>query len=499
MTPARRPLLAIGIDAAEGRLVRHLIAEGRLPSLARLVASGRWGRVASPATVGSGAVWPTFVSGMAPDEHGLFGEFAWNADAMGLERPAFETLAPFWRQLTGPDRTVAVVDVPFAPVTTGQPGLVEISDWGAHDWMGGRRVIQPPDLAHALADLLATPHPLAAGPVDSQAPGDVEGLRHVIRALLAGIRMRGDLLRRLAAVTSPALLLGVFTEAHRASHLLWHTLDTAHPVWQEGLGALPDDVMRGLVDVFAAIDDQIGRLIDDVQPSGTVVFALHGMQPARGIPAFLDRVLEAWGVAAPRRLWQRSPGEHAASVARGAKRLVPSSLKAAYYQRVPRTITMQLAQPSMPMAAWDWSRTRALSLPTDQHGWIRLNLAGREARGLVPADAYDETCRDLRDRLLDLASPEGRLVRDVLLPAAAIGRPPRHLPDLVVHWTEQTWRSRLRILDPPMDTAPIGLKFVGQHDDDGFYLGSGAAFDAWPETVEAAGLGRLIGASMNTR
>lgn len=497
--PTPKRVVAIGLDAADGRLVRRLMAEGRMPALARLAAAGRWGTVTSPAPIGSGAVWPTFFTGLDPDRHGLFGEFNWHADRMTLERPSFAHLVPFWSHLAQEGGRATVLDVPFAPVI-GHDNLVEVADWGAHDWLGGRRVVRPPPVEASLADLLVTPHPLSAGPVDSAGPGDVEGLRHVVRSCTTGARMRGDLAIRLLDAAPADLLLAVFGEAHRASHLLWHTIDADHPAWREGIGVLPVDLRNGLLDVFAAIDEQIGRIVSHAgDEASVIVFALHGMQPARGIPAFLGDVLERWGFATRRGWSERSMREHAGALAAAAKRRLPGALKAAYYRRVPKSVTLQLAQPSMPVPPWDWSRTKAFSLPTDQHGWIRLNLAGREAQGVVPADRYESTCGELRDRLLRLSSAEGLLVHDVLLTADQAGGPPVHLPDLVVHWSRLTCRARLRLTSPPLDSPPIGLKFVSQHDHDGFFVAAGVGTEQWPETIEAADLGRAIAHAVRPR
>jgi predicted AlkP superfamily phosphohydrolase/phosphomutase len=486
-------VIAIAIDAAEGRLVRRLAAEGHLPAIARLAGDGRWGTVRSPAALGSGAVWPTFITGEGPDCHGVFGEWAWDPAAMRLKRPSFDHLDPFWRRLADAGARVAVVDVPFAPVV-GHARLVEVADWGAHDWLGGTTIVEPASVRESLADLLSVPHPLVAGRVDSDGPGDVEGLRHVVRSLVAGARQRGDLALRLLDVSAPDLLIVVFTEAHRASHLLWHTIDADHPAWREGLPELPADVMSGLVDVFRAIDAQVGRLLARAGPDAAVVlFALHGMQPARGIPALLADLLERWGFASRRRWWQRTAGETLGALVKGAKARLPGPIKAAYYRRVPKSVTLRLAQPSMPVHAWDWSRTRAISLPTDQHGWIRINLAGRESRGIVPQSSYDEVCHHLADKLASLAGPEGPLVRDVVITAEREGGPPARLPDLVVHWAPCTWRARLRVLDPPIDSIPVGLKFVAQHADDGFFVGRGTGVDDWPAVVEASDLGRRLG------
>lgn len=493
-----QPVVAIAIDAAERRVIQRLAAEGRLPALARLLETGRWGTVRAPADIGSGAVWPTFTTGDPPDRHGIFGEYSWDAAGMALRRPTVDHLEPFWRGLAERGRRVTVVDVPFAPVL-GHERLVEIADWGAHDWFGGAPVVRPPEVEAALTGLLTPRHPLVAGPIDAGGPGDVAGLTHLVRALIAGVRQRGALVERLLEVAPADLLLVVFTEAHRASHLLWHTLDTTHPAWREDLGVLPEEVMTGLVDLFATIDAQVDRIVRHAGVDApVVVFALHGMQPARGIPAFLNDVLEHWGFAARRQWWQQSPREVAGAALKALKQRLPASLKAAYYRRVPKSVTFQLAQPSMPMPPWHWARTRAFALPTDQHGWIRVNLAGREARGSVPASAYEAVCFELKARLQALSSDEGPLVHDVVLTAEQAGAPPRWLPDLVVHWTRRTWRPRLRVVDPPIEATPVGLKFVAQHDEAGFFVGTGGGIDLWPDVVDAADLGARLSEVVDT-
>ncbi|MGE0705909.1 MAG: alkaline phosphatase family protein [Vicinamibacterales bacterium] len=484
---SRCRVVAIGLDAAEQRLVQRLIEAGEMPVLARLAAAGVSGRVSSPAPIGSGAVWPTFITGTEPDVHGLFGEHSWNAATMALEPPRFQHLEPFWRRLAAEGARVSVLDVPFAPVSD-HPAIVDVADWGAHDWLGGRRMIRPAEIEARLHDLIESPHPLAAGQVDSTGPFDVDGLRNVIAACTKGARLRGDVAIRLLEISRPDVLIVGLTEIHRASHLLWHTIDPHHPAWRESGSALPADIMPGLVEVFRAADAAIGRILDRAGAGAALVFSLHGMQPARGVPSFLGDVLERWGFAVRRGWSDRSLREHIGGLASAMKRRIPTAFKNAYYRRIPKTVTMRLAQPSMPMPAWDWSRTVAFSLPTDQHGWIRLNLRGRESKGIVPPEAYEETARTIATRIRMLASPEGPLVDDVLITGTA-RMTPRSLPDLVVHWTSATWRPELRLVDPPITSTSVGHRLVSQHDHDGFFIAEGFGTSGWPSSIDAADLG----------
>ncbi|MEP6706908.1 MAG: alkaline phosphatase family protein [Pyrinomonadaceae bacterium] len=66
-------VLAIGLDAREPALIRRMIAQDEMPTLRSLLAEGRWMRVQSPAHIGSGSVWPTFMTGKEPSAHGVYG------------------------------------------------------------------------------------------------------------------------------------------------------------------------------------------------------------------------------------------------------------------------------------------------------------------------------------------------------------------------------------------------------------------------------------------
>ena len=76
----------VGIDAAEPALIDQLITQGKMPALKSLLGEGRWLRVKSPAHIGSGSVWPTFITGEEPASHGVYGEWGWQPEIMSLRR-----------------------------------------------------------------------------------------------------------------------------------------------------------------------------------------------------------------------------------------------------------------------------------------------------------------------------------------------------------------------------------------------------------------------------
>ena len=398
MTPPKAPcVLAIGIDGAEPTLVESLVSRGRLPVLARVMTGTTLRRVSSPADIGSGAVWPTFMSGTPASQHGLHAHWVWRPETMTLGEYPSNAVVPFWRALADERVAVGVLDVPFAPLVPVREGFA-IGEWGPHDAVDGFFSAAPERIAERLRHLEA--HPFAVerpGPPDQEDAGQV---RAFLDVCLKGVERRGHVAARLIADERPGVAVIVFTEVHHASHYLWG--------------------MPALEELYEAVDRQVGNLLDMVSgDSDVIVFSLHGMRPASGIADFLPQLLCERGWAAMAGWRTQSWGARARSAFTALKRHSPDWLKRVYHGTVPASATRRLAQP-MTLPAYDWARTRAFGWPTDQHGWIRVNLQGREAAGIVPLPDYASVCAELEAFLTALTDAAGRpLVRTVIRTAAS--------------------------------------------------------------------------------
>lgn len=489
-------VLAIGIDAAESTLVRQMIDQGELLSLRSLLAAGKWLEVRSPSTIGSGAVWPTFLTGEEPATHGIYSEWKWLPDTMSLRRYEGHHLTPFWKTWLEQGVSVGVFDVPFAPPVGVTKGF-EVCEWWAHDSTAAGLRANPEPVRSLVAE--ATAHPLSANRFFTSTPESKSNLKELAAACSEGARLRAVLVQRLIEQTNPQVSLVVFPELHHAGHQLWHTVAPDHWVYNalESNGDSPD---RGslLRDVYRAVDQQIGALVNSVSSDTTVmVFALHGMRPALGFPAFLGPLLCERGFSSRESWSSQSWTKRALSLFAATKRRAPTGLKKLYYQLTPITATYKLARPTM-LPAYDWTKTRAFSLPTDQYGWIRINLIGRESQGVVPPDEYDALCAELKQMLLSLASEGGELlvqeVRRTAADAAAARDNP--LPDLVVHWRDAAFSSSLKLKGSKVQPQMVSKKSTGQHTTPGFCIYRGNGVCGRDDVVEAKDLSGLIAASL---
>lgn len=481
---SRRRVLAVGIDAAEPRLVLDLIEHGELPALRRLREEGSWTRVRSPAHIGSGAVWPSFYTGSEPHVHGVYHEWPWRPEAMSVVPLSLHGMRPFWASVGDADRTVGVLDVPLAPHTGVSRGF-EVTEWGTFDTVEGRTAIFPPEIAPAIEE----DHPFGGGRVGVREHDHIEPAR-LAAVSVEGAALRGELAARLLERTRPDLAVVVFSEAHHAGHHLWQTVEPEHSLYEDLPAAQPPPDV-GLVDVFREIDRQIGRLTGAVgEDEAVLVFSLHGMGPARGIATtLLEAALRELGFAQPARRRFGSPSDLGRGALAAVKRRTPSAVKRLYYRRASHATRYRLAGPTM-LPPLDWAHTRAFALPTDQHGYVRVNLRGREAEGAVARENYERTCEELRDALVQLRSEDGRrLVGDVIRPDPT-GAPPALLPDLVVHWTDAALDRPVRVRDPAIEAWPTAPNRTGQHRFEGFCLARG--LDRPADGLEASELHRLL-------
>jgi predicted AlkP superfamily phosphohydrolase/phosphomutase len=487
-------VLAIGIDAAEATLVRQLIEQGEMPALRELLKNGRWLRVDSPAHIGSGAVWPTFMTGVEPTAHGMYSEWSWRPETMSLTRYHGRHLKSFWEPLARQNVSIGIFDVPFA-LPVGLSAGFEVCEWWAHDTTGAGLQSGPAEILPLVEQSPA--HPLSANRFVDTTPDSKSDLKELTAACVEGVRRRGALAQNLIRETAPRLSLLVFPEIHHASHLMWHTIDPGNKIYEHhGLNnGSPEPLLK---EVYRAVDQELGGLIDLAGSEAKIfVFALHGMRPALGFPAFLGPALCEQGFSRLASWSSQSWPERALSMFGATKRHTPEAVKRLYYKLTPTSTTHKLAQPTM-LPAYDWANTCAFSLPTDQYGWIRVNLAGREAQGSVPLARYDDTCQQLEKFLLGLFNDHGEpLVKDIhrtsLNTEAALHN---LLPDLVVHWQDAAFEWPVRIKNSKVQVEPVGKKATGQHASEGFCISRNGDAQCLSGVVAAKDLGRLFTANL---
>jgi hypothetical protein len=175
-------------------------------------------------------------------------------------------------------------------------------------------------------------------------------------------------------------------------------------------------------------------------------------------------------------------------LALGARKLLPASLRS-------------WVKSKLPIAAQDWLTLfwrsgnarrrpeRAFAALSDLDGYVRINLRGREAEGVVePGAGYDALCAQISEGLRTFVDADSGLpvVEDIarigdLYPEGGMRR---HLPDLMVRWRESPAARHRRIVSPQFGEIPWPTPGrhpqgrSGNHRSEGFLFASGPGLGA---------------------
>jgi predicted AlkP superfamily phosphohydrolase/phosphomutase len=264
-------LLVLGLDGADYDFTRELLAQGRLPTLARLAREGAFGPLRSTVPAMTPTAWSSFLTGLNPGGHGIF-NFTSNPNRTTerIESAASRAGAPFWRALGSAGRRSAFVLVPFTYPPEPVEGIV-VTGYGGPE----RPAVLPAEAGErvyaAFPDLVTSHHPMAERwweDFDRYAARLVEHVDQVAGVCRLVLELEPDL----------TLLCVDFMSSDHIGHLGFHRLDPEHPAYD------PAQAGDELVRVYEAIDRACGELIDEAgelfgEEPTAIVLSDHGMKP----------------------------------------------------------------------------------------------------------------------------------------------------------------------------------------------------------------------------
>ena len=423
-----RPVILVGLDAVEITLVDELCRAGRMPVLAALRSEGASGDIEAAQQAFLSMVWPTCTTGKQTPHHAWYSNKVWNPKRMCLEHVADSgiRLEPFWALVDGAGIRSAILDVPFAPVPSpGFPGVF-LAGWQNHDDHGKgcypgsfRR-----DLERRFGKTEMKPELFG-----EQSASTLLRLRE---ESLATITQFAGICEHVLETVRPDLFFAVFGGAHRGGHYLW---DDSQADMSVASPAERQTIASARAELYEACDRALGRVLARA-PAGArvLVFALHGMGPNTGWPEQLARIagaVEAKGGSRP-----------GGGLVYRLKRAIPWKVARQVTTRIPHWANRAIV-PIWSRRMRDWNTVRWFPLPGDLHGFLKVNLKGRETPGVVsPGAEYEALCAELEEsflsfRVLETGVPLIRRVErlDALGPPDSPVRD--RLPDLILHWSDE--------------------------------------------------------------
>lgn len=458
-------VVLIGLDAADSQLLIAAIDAGHLPNLAKMRARGAWGKVPPMAGFGSGAVWPSFSTGVSPAKHGRYfyrqvGPGSYEAQDFHPDRFRVD---PVWVQVSRAGRRVAVFDVPKVGLSEEINGVMAV-DWISHGAVYPELRTFPESFAAELTGAFGD-NPIRK--CDMPGGRSVKEFRHFMEAMVARVEQRERCTRHYLAQGDFDLLVTVFADPHCVGHQTWHVRDANHPLHDP---AAREQLGDPLLDIYRSIDGAIGRIVDDLDDDTTViVFSGTGMGPNYTGNHLLDDVL--------RRIEGRSATKVARSVRyvkRRMKKILPRDVR-----RKSQKLKRRIEEQSM---ANDRAGRRAFAVPhNDIAGAIRLNIVGRERHGLLNRDQVDAYVAQLTNELQQLRNADtgGPVVSSfVRVSEHHSGEALDDLPDLFVIW------NRTAPLDRVQSRTVGTVEYVhrgnrtGDHEAESIFFAVGPSVEA---------------------
>jgi predicted AlkP superfamily phosphohydrolase/phosphomutase len=267
--------------------------------------------------------------------------------------------------------------------------------------------------------------------------------------LVRGVQTKTRITRELLGQERWDFFAQVFTETHCAGHQCWHLHDERHPAYDAGVAAAAGDPIRS---VYVAVDRAIGEIVREAGDALVFVVSAHGMSSSFGAQFLLRDILsrlEVTRLPATSPIPSRPESAFRAS-ARMVWRTLPARLRATLEPVRDLLVRDDRALREAPSLGVDAENSRCFPVRNGLAvGGIRLNLAGREPRGVLqPGAATDSFVAELCGNLAEIVDQRtGKpLIRRVLRTRDLYDGPcVDALPDLLVEWSDEVATGSSRV------------------------------------------------------
>jgi predicted AlkP superfamily phosphohydrolase/phosphomutase len=417
----RKRVLAIGLDGYELSLAESMFAEGLLPHMYNLRERSARFRLDHGRARFSGLAWEHFSTGMSPEAIRRWSAVTF--DVHSYRAVQVPTSSPPFLSWLRSD--IVVFDVPYCDMEKA-PNVQGLTNWGAHD-PGVSPQSNPDGLREEFTNRFGS-YPATKYIYGFTWPS-VENTRKAATSLKRAVDVRSEGAIWLLRDRLPDWDLGIVivSEAHSSIEQMWHGIDPSHDLRDSASAPAARDGLRA---IYGAIDDLIGSLMQTFPDAEVVLFAMHGMGTNDADLASMVLLGELlfrnqFGCAYMRTpTWSSHLPNGVPSLPDGSQwhfefeALIPplwhfESPAPGIGEDFTYRPDEQAEIEWMPVTRYKpfWAQMEAFALPSFYDGRVRLNLAGRESRGIVPLEKYDSVLLGIRDLISACRDPlTGRAV-----------------------------------------------------------------------------------------
>jgi predicted AlkP superfamily phosphohydrolase/phosphomutase len=460
-------LLIIGLDGATFDLIKPWAAEGKLPTLAKLMHDGVTGDLESTLPPVTSPAWPTFMTGKNPGKHGVFDFIRPRAGTFDMVNASQIKGKLLWEILSEAGYSVGVLNVPitYPPRKVNGymvPGLLS-PDQG--------KTVYPPDLLKPyeaeLGKYRLTPNVQYKAGNEDEFIADLHDL--IDTQLRYALRLMKD--------RPTDVLMLHFLATDNGSHALWRFMDQSHPRHDPALFVKYGDALQK---VYQHLDRAVAEIESAVSNQhSTIIMSDHGFGPLhRTINLNILFIEKGLMHLRPKfftqlRWWAFRNGLTPATAYKILSKFGLQNITA----KVSRKARNEMVGKFLSFEDVDWSKTIAYSM--GHVGQIYLNVQGREPHGIVTPDRYAEARQQVIDALNTLTDPAiGQPLVDRIIPREEAAHGPYADQGADLHLILDGYKTIAfplfategRVLTPQIRGDS------GCHRLHGIFIGSGAAF-----------------------
>ncbi len=462
-------LLIIGLDGATFDLIKPWAAQGKLPTLAKLMQTGVTGNLESTLPPVTSPAWPTFMTGKNPGKHGVFDFIRPRAGTFDMVNASQIKSKLLWEILSEAGYSVGVLNVPITypprPVNGYMiPGLLS-PDQG--------KTVYPADLLKPyeaeLGKYRLTPN------VQYKAGNEAEFIADLHDLIDTQLRYA---LRLMQDHPTDVVMLH-FLATDNGSHALWRFMDKTHPRHDPALAAQYGDALQK---VYQHLDEAIAKLQSSLvtHQVTTIIMSDHGFGPLHRTINLNILFLEKGLMRLKRnfstqvRWFAFRNGLTPATAYKILSKLGLQNITA----KVSRKARNEVVGKFLSFEDVDWSQTTAYSM--GHVGQIYLNAQGREPHGIITPDRYVAARQQVIDALNTLTDPvTGKSLVDRIIPREEAAHGPYADQGADLHLILDGYRTIAfplfategRVLTPQIRGDS------GCHRLHGIFIGQGAAFE----------------------
>ncbi len=395
-------------------------ATRQLLSRSSIVRTVTCSRIIEPAT------WGPLLSGQPAGNYGFHHFEEFDPATMGTRFRQEIELEPLWLHLPSRGEGTLTLDLPDCHPHP-RSAAAECCCWHRPD-PPHRPMFTDARLAKRLRALGRPPrittHPEALG---------LELEQQLGARLEQSARFRTRTIQTLG-VARPLTCIGVH-ELHSAVHGLGHHGPDRH--WFAAERRDPTMLARP----YEAIDELIAAVTRQAGTANLVLVLARGGRPANHAGQLVEGLLERAGLLT--RLIDGGAGGGAsagetAPVAERLRAMVPDARRERIAMRVlPVRLQHRMASQRF-HDRYAWERTRVFPVPSWSEGYLRMNIAGREAAGIVPAEETGALLDHVSALVSEMVDADtGRpLVNEVIRARERFpGSDSTRFPDLIVTWS----------------------------------------------------------------